>query len=158
VPLDVTEAPIPEVDDSPPANVRTRLPKAPIEIREKSTRIRKPPVRFNFGVTSEPRATLEEARRAPTALMSVQRGLKLFRTETEKARELEVTALLSKMAFEAVDADKPSHNQRKRTLRFIMNVVEKYLPTLDSAGNRALDKVKARLCVDGRGQDRGEYR
>jgi hypothetical protein len=39
VPLDVTEAPIPEVGDSPPANVRTRLPKAPIEMREKSTRI-----------------------------------------------------------------------------------------------------------------------
>jgi Reverse transcriptase (RNA-dependent DNA polymerase) len=39
-----------------------------------------------------------------------------------------------------------------------MNVVEKYLPTLDSEGNRALDKVKARLCVDGRGQDRTEYR
>jgi hypothetical protein len=39
-----------------------------------------------------------------------------------------------------------------------MNVVEKYLPTLDSDGNRALDKVKARLCVDGRGQDRTEYR
>jgi hypothetical protein len=90
--------------------------------------------------------------------MSVQRGLKLFRTETEKARELEVTALLSKMAFEAVDADKPPHNQRKRTLRIIMNVVEKYLPTLDSTGNRALDKLKARLCVDRRGQDRGEYR
>jgi hypothetical protein len=90
--------------------------------------------------------------------MSVQRGLKLFKTETEKAIELEVTALLSTTTFEAVDADKPLHNQRKRTLRSIMNVVEKYLPTLDSAGNRALDKVKARLCVDGRGQDRGEYR
>jgi hypothetical protein len=31
-------------------------------------------------------------------------------------------------------------------------------PTLDPDGNRALDKVKARLCVDGRGQDRTEYR
>jgi hypothetical protein len=39
-----------------------------------------------------------------------------------------------------------------------MNVVEKYLTTLDSDDNRALDKVKARLCVDGRGQDRTEYR
>jgi hypothetical protein len=157
LPLDVTESPIPEVDDSPSANVRTYLPKAPIEMREKSTRIRKPPVQFNLGVTSEPRATLEEARRAPTTLMSMQRGLKLFRTETEKAIELEVTALLSKTTFEAVDADKPPNNQRKRTLRSIMNVVEKYLPTLDSAGNRALDKVKARLCVGGRGQNRGEY-
>jgi Reverse transcriptase (RNA-dependent DNA polymerase) len=39
-----------------------------------------------------------------------------------------------------------------------MNVVEKYLPTLDPDGNRAIDKVKARLCVDGRGQDRDDYR
>ena len=28
---------------------------------------------------------------------------------------------------------------------------------LDEKGNRAIDKVKARLCVDGRGQDRADY-
>ena len=38
-----------------------------------------------------------------------------------------------------------------------MNVIEKYLPTLDSTGNRAIDKVKARLCVYGRAQDRADY-
>jgi hypothetical protein len=40
-----------------------------------------------------------------------------------------------------------------------MNVVEKYLPTLNSTGNRAIDKVKARLCVDGdgRAQNRADY-
>ena len=38
-----------------------------------------------------------------------------------------------------------------------MNVVEKYLTTLDDTGNGAMDKVKARLCVDGRGQDSADY-
>jgi hypothetical protein len=38
-----------------------------------------------------------------------------------------------------------------------MNIVEKYLPTLDSTGNRAIDKVKARICVDGRTQNRADY-
>ena len=38
-----------------------------------------------------------------------------------------------------------------------MNVIEKYLPTLDSTGNSAIDKVKARLCVDGRAQNRADY-
>jgi hypothetical protein len=127
-------------------------------MREKSTRIRKLPVRFDLGAVVEPRATLEEARKAPTALMSVSRGIKLFPVETGKAIALEVTALLGKDTFKAVDGDAPPQNKRKRTLRSIMNVVEKYLPTLDSNGDRALDKVKARLCVDGRGQDRSEYR
>lgn len=38
-----------------------------------------------------------------------------------------------------------------------MNVVEKYLPTLDKTGDRAVDK--ARLCVDGdgRAQNRADY-
>jgi Reverse transcriptase (RNA-dependent DNA polymerase) len=148
----------PEAEEPEPANVRTHRPKAPLEPREKSTRIRKPTVRFNLGTTTEPRATLEQTRSPPTALMSVMRGLKLFPAETGKAIELEVAALLNKTTFLAVDGDAPPHNMRKRTLRSIMNVVEKYLPTLDADGNRALDKVKARLCVDGRGQDRGEYR
>jgi Reverse transcriptase (RNA-dependent DNA polymerase) len=90
--------------------------------------------------------------------MSVARDLRLFKTETQKASGLEVASLLAKTTFIKVDADIAPHNKRSRTLRSIMNVVEKYLPTLDSDGNRALDKVKARLCVDGRGQDRTEYR
>jgi Reverse transcriptase (RNA-dependent DNA polymerase) len=157
LPFDEPE-PTPETQDPEPANVRTHRPKVPIEPREKSTRIRKPTVRFNLGATTEPRATLGEARRPQTALMSVARGLKLFKTETQKAIELEVASLLAKTTFIKVNADIAPHNKRKRTLRSIMNVVEKYLPTLDPDGNRALDKVKARLCVDGRGQDRTEYR
>jgi hypothetical protein len=40
-----------------------------------------------------------------------------------------------------------------------MNVVEKYLPTLNSTGDRTIDKGKARLCVDGdgRAQNRADY-
>ena len=48
-------------------------------------------------------------------------------------------------------------NQRKRILRCNMNVTEKYLPTLNELGVRQIEKVKARLCVDGRAQDRGDY-
>jgi Reverse transcriptase (RNA-dependent DNA polymerase) len=127
-------------------------------MREPSTRVRKPTVRFNLAAALEPTATLEEVRRAPTAPMSVTLGLKLFKELTTKAIESEVKSLLAKNTFEAVDADKSPHNQRKRTLRSIINVVEKYLRTLDPDGNRAIDKVKARRCVDGRGQDRDDYR
>jgi hypothetical protein len=134
-PPEIVEDPIPEIEDTPPANVRTRPAKAPIEMREKSTRIKRAPVRFDLGAIQEPLATPQEARRAPTALMSVQRGLKLFRTETEKAIELEVASLLINTTFLKVNADIAPHNTRKRTLRSIMNVVEKYLPTLDSEGN-----------------------
>ena len=38
-----------------------------------------------------------------------------------------------------------------------MNVTEKFLPTVDSNGNRELDKIKARFCVDGRAQVRADY-
>ena len=44
--------------------------------------------------------------------------------------------------------------QTKKILRSNMNVVEKYLPTLNSNGDRQMDKVKARFCVDGRAQVR----
>jgi hypothetical protein len=135
--------PTPEAQDPEPANVRTHRPKVPIESRGKSMRIRKPTVRFNLGATTEPRATLVEAQRPQTALMSVTRALRLFKTETQKAIELEVASLLAKTTFIKVDADIAQHNKRSRTLRSIMNVVEKYLPTLHSDGNRALDKDKA---------------
>jgi hypothetical protein len=69
--------PTPEAQDPEPGNVRTHRPKVPIEPREKSARMRKPTVRFNLGATTEPRATLEEARRPQTALMSEARGLRL---------------------------------------------------------------------------------
>jgi hypothetical protein len=60
---------------------------------------------------------------------------------------------LDKGTSKDVDGDASSHNKRKQIQHSIMNVVEKYLPTLDSNGDRALDKVKARQFVD-----RSEYR
>jgi hypothetical protein len=77
------ELPFDEPDPTPEAQILSLH-------TEKSTRIRKPTVRFNLGATTEPRATLGEAPRPQTALMSVARGLKLFKTETQKAIELEV--------------------------------------------------------------------
>jgi hypothetical protein len=113
-PLDAAPDSNPEADIVPPANVRTRSPKPPIVMREPSTRVRKPTVRFNLAAALEPTATLEQARRAPTALMSVTRGLKLFKELTTKAIESEVKLLLAKNTFEAVDADKPPHNKKNR--------------------------------------------
>lgn len=81
--------PNPEADVVAPANVHTRAPKPPIVMREKSTRVRKPTVRFNLAAALEPTATLEDVRRAPTALLSVTRGLKLFKELTTKAIESE---------------------------------------------------------------------
>ena len=66
-------------------------------------------------------------------------------------------SLLSKNTFSGAKRHTLSADQQKRILKSHMNVVEKYLPTLDATGNRAIDKVKARLCVDGRGQDRADY-
>jgi hypothetical protein len=47
---------------------------------------------------------------------------------------------------------------KKKILRSIMNVTEKFLPNLDVNGNRAIDKIKARFCVDGLGQVRSDYK
>jgi hypothetical protein len=81
----------------------------PIEPREKSTRI--PTVRFNLEATTEPRATLEEAERPQTALMSVARGLRLFKTEKEKAIDLKIASLLAKTTLIKLDADTAPHNK-----------------------------------------------
>ena len=77
--------------------------------------------------------------------------------KTQAAMASEVTSLLSKQTFKGVHTSSLSTQQKSRILRSHMNVVEKYLPVLDHTGNRAIDKVKARLCVDGRGQDRDDY-
>ena len=89
--------------------------------------------------------------------MSVARAMRLFPEKTTVAMESEVRSLLSKQTFSGARRDNLTPDQRKKVLRSHMNVVEKYLPTLDDTGNRAIDKVKARLCVDGRGQDRSDY-
>ena len=43
-----------------------------------------------------------------------------------------------------------SGDQRKRILRSIVNITEKFLPTLNDSGEREIDKVKARLCAHSR--------
>ena len=50
-----------------------------------------------------------------------------------------------------------SPTQKQKILCSNINVVEKYLPTVNSDGDRQIDKVKARFCVDGRAQVREDY-
>ena len=90
-------------------------------------------------------------------MMSVTQELRLFPDKTAAAMEGEVRSLLGKNAFTGEIASTLTYEQRRKVLRCNMNVVEKYLPTLNETGNRAIDKVKTRLCVDGRGQDLSDY-
>ena len=155
---DGTQDPNPEDHPAIPANVRTNKPSRPLETRELSTRIRKPPVKLNLEAIKEPTETLVDGGKTLTALMSVSRGLKLFKEKTTLAIEAEVKSLLLKKTFSGVHMDSWPSEQKKRILRSIMNVVEKYHPTVDANGDRQVDKVKARLCVDGRAQLRDNYR
>ena len=120
--------------------------------REPSSRIRRPIDRLNLAAVSP-----AQKPSVHYANMSVSRALKLFPEKTNIAMESEVKSLLSKNTFSGARRHTLTGDQQKRILRSHMNVVEKYLPTLDDTGNRAIDKVKARLCVDGRGQDRADY-
>ena len=153
--------PIPEGNPEPlvrvPVNVRTVPPRSPVEPREKSTRIRKPVDRLNLGAIRQPLESQEIDEKTETAMMSVTRALKQFPEKAEFAIESEVKSLLAKKTFSGVHVGELSPTQRKKILRSIMNVVEKYLPTLNSEGDRQIDKVKARLCVDGRAQAREDY-
>ena len=149
---------IPEAYSTPPAHVRTSQPAVPVEMREKSTRIRKPVDRLNLWAAVQPSEAVETTGPRKQLLMAVPRALKLFPEKTAIAIASEVKSLLSKGTFTGVHSHDLTSSQRKKTLRSIMNVVEKYLPTLNSQGDRELEKVKARLCVDGRAQSREDYR
>ena len=59
-------------------SVRTYVPSAPIEMREKSTRIRKPPDRLNLVAEKLPISTSKEGTRGEWSLMTVTRALKQF--------------------------------------------------------------------------------
>ena len=141
-----------------PPTVRTYTAPRPIEPREKSTRVRKPVDRLNLGAQAASLEQLENDKPHTWALMSVPRALKLFPGPTASAIKSEVTSLLAKGTFSAVDRGSLTPGQQKRILRSIMNVTEKFLPTVDSSGNRELDKIKARFCVDGRDQVRSDYK
>ena len=120
--------------------------------REPSTRIRRPIDRLNLIAV-----TPGKSPHTHYANMSVVRAMRLFPEKTSAAMESEVRSLLGKETFSGAKWEHLTPDMRKKVLRSHMNVVEKYLPTLDETGNRAIDKVKARLCVDGRGQDRADY-
>ena len=119
--------------------------------REPSSRIRRPVDRLNLIAF-----TPSKSPRTHYANMSVARAMRLFPEKTSTAMEGEVRSLLGKETFSGSKWENLTPDMRKKVLRSHMNVVEKYLPTLDETGNRAIDKVKARLCVDGRGQDRSD--
>ena len=124
-------------------------PREPPVSRQPSTRIRRPVTRLNLTAKSDPSVMY--------ANLTVSRAMRLFPEKTTAAMEGEVRSLLSKQTFSGVFGNTLTYEQRRKVLRSNMNVIEKYLPTLDSTGNRAIDKVKARLCVDGRAQDRADY-
>ena len=126
-------------------------PASPIR-REPSSRIRRPVDRLNLIAV-----TPAKSPHTHYANMSVARAMRLFPEKTSTAMESEVRSLLGKETFSGAKWEHLTPDMRKKVLRSHMNVVEKYLPTLDETGNRAIDKVKARLCVDGRGQDRSNY-
>ena len=138
-------------------HVRTHPLPAPVILREKSTRVRRPVDRLNLGAQEVHEEALEKNAPHAWALMSVPRALKLFPGPTSMAIKSEVTSLLAKDTFSAVDRSSLMPGQQKRVLRSIMNITEKFLPTVDSNGNRELDKIKARFCVDGRDQVRADY-
>ena len=118
------------------------------------TRIRRAPERYNLVTTNDSMVTVNSVQ----TYMSVSCGLRMFKDKTASAIEGEVASLLAKKTFTGVDVSKWAIEKKKKILRSIMNIVEKYHPTLDEKGARSVDKVKARLCVDGRAQDRNQYR
>ena len=81
-----------------------------------------------------------------------------FPDKATTAIESEVKSLLAKGTFSGVHMEQLSPIQRQKILRSNMNVVENYLPTLNSNGDRQIDKVKARFCVDGPAQVREDYK
>ena len=134
--------------------VLTRSRTQPTVQREPSTRVRRAPERYNLATTDDSRTTENHLQ----THMSVSRGLRMFKEKTSLAIEGEVKSLLAKKTFNGVDVSAWAVDKKQKILRSIMNIVEKYHPTLDEKGDRSVDKVKARLCVDGRAQERGQYR
>ena len=130
-----------EQPEALPTFVRTYVPSAPIEMREKSTRTRKPPDRLNLVAEKLPIPTRKEGIRGEWSLMTVTRALKLFPDKATAAIESEVKSLLAKGTFSGVHMEQLSPTQKQKILRSNMNVVEKYLPTLNSNGDRQIDKV-----------------
>ena len=126
---------------------RTYVPSAPVEFREKSTRNRKPPDRLYLVADKLPIPAQKDEIRGDWSLMTVTWALKLFPDKANAAIESEVKSLLAKGTFSGVHMEQLTPTQTKKILRSNMNVVEKYLPTLNSNGDHQIDMVKARFCV-----------
>ena len=140
----------------PTTTVRTYVPSAPVEMRQKSTRSRKPPDRLNLVADKLPIPTQKGGIRGEWSFMTVTRALKLFPDKAPAAIESEIKSLLAKGTFLGVHMEELSPTQKQKILRSNMNVVEKYLTTVNSDGDHQIDKIKARFCVDGRAQVRDE--
>jgi Reverse transcriptase (RNA-dependent DNA polymerase) len=125
------------IADSSTSSSAPRPARPMLPMREPLTRITKPVDRLN--------------------LMSVNKAARMFPEKSTLAMEAEVASLLGKQTFKGVHRGSLSTDQRKRILRSIMNITEKFLPTLNDKGVREIDKVKSRLCVDGRAQSREDY-
>ena len=92
--------------------------------------------------------------------MTVTRALKLFPDKATAPIESEVKSLLTKGTFSGEHMVQLTPTQTKKILKILrsnMNVVEKYLPTLNSNGDRQIDKAKALFGMDGRAQVREDY-
>ena len=150
----VEEIPDENAFDITPVTARKYSPR-PIEPRERLSRLKKPIDRLNL--TAE-EVSIQAHEIDYPHVLSVTRGLKLFPEKTALAIESEVTSLLAKGTFSGVHMSQLTQPQRNKILRSIMNITEKFLPTLNSEGNREIDKVKDRFCVDGRAQVRTDYK
>ena len=90
---------------------------------------------------------------SPSIATAIFPGNSRIARDTEKTAvvmEGEVRSLHSKQTFSGVFGNTLTYEQGRKVLRSNMNVIEKFLPPPDNTGNRAIDKVKARLCVDSR--------
>ena len=74
----------------PTTTVRTYVPSAPVEMRQKSTRTRNPPDRLNLVADKLPIPTQIEGIRGEWSFMTITRSLKLFPDKATAAIESEV--------------------------------------------------------------------
>ena len=149
--------------DTAPANIRKYAPR-PIEPRERSSRLKKPIHRPNLTAEEVSIQAYEIDNPHVWSMVSVIWGLKLFLEKTALAIESEMKALLIKDTFSGVDMSQLTQPKRNKILRSIMNITEKSLPTLNSEGNREIDKsierssIGARNCEPTTSQMRSNHR
>ena len=92
--------------------------RGPPEVRQPSTRIRRPISRLNLLARSDPTTQY--------ANLTVSRAMRTFPEKTITAMEGEVRSLLSKKTFSGILGRTLSYEQKRKILRSNMNIVEKY--------------------------------